>query len=287
MSQPRSVLDYLNLAADFLAQKDIDSARLDAEVLLGYVLDKDRVFLYVHFDQPLEPAEVDAYRSLIARRAKREPVAYLTGKREFFSLPFRVTPSVLIPRPETEYLIEWVLAWAGDRGGLEIVDVGTGSGAIALTLAHELRDAHLVAIDTSPEALQVAKENAAALEVAGRVRFEQGEWLNPMLGAQVDAVVSNPPYIEAAAIRELEPEVSKHEPRLALDGGADGLAAYRMIIPQAAKVVRPEGVLVLEIGVGQAEAVTSIGQAAGWELEEIVADQAGIDRVVCLRRGAV
>lgn len=286
-AKPSTVLDFLRIASDYFAEQGIETARLDAEVLLGHVLRKDRVFLYVHFDQPLEPFEVDQYRDLVGRRARREPLAYLTGEKEFYSQTFHVTPAVLIPRPETELLVEAVLAWAMEHPGLTIADVGTGSGAIAVTLARELPDAKLLAIDTSAEALAVAEENAKKLGVADRVRLLRGEWLAPVRGQSLDAVVSNPPYIASADIEQLEPEVRRFEPRLALDGGRDGLDAYRVLLKQAATVVRPDGAMFLEIGHDQAEAVVDLSRLSGWQTEEIISDHAGIQRIVSLRRGAV
>lgn len=285
MARPRTILDYLKLSADYLAGKGIPSARLDAEILLGHVLEKDRVHLYVHFDQPLQVNEVDAYRTLIARRAGRIPVAYLTGEKEFFSRSLSVRPGVLVPRPETELLIEHVVEWAKERGPLTLVDVGTGSGAIAVTLALELPQAIVLATDVSPEALKVARANAAELGVGERVHFHLGPWLAPLRDTMVDAVVSNPPYIPSRQIETLEPEVRVHEPRLALDGGPDGLDAYRALIPQAAAQVGPGGLLALEVGAGQAESVAQLGQAAGWEWSGTYKDHAQIDRVVTMRRG--
>lgn len=279
-------MDYLRLAVPYLERSGVPTPRLDAEVLLGHILNKDRVYLYVHFDQPLEPAEVDRYRDLLVRRARREPVAYLIGEKEFYSRPFRVSPAVLIPRPSTETLIDTVLAWAKDRrGDLTIVDVGTGSGAIAVTLAAELPHARVIATDASAEALAVARHNSERHGVAERIRFTLGSWLDPLQDVQADALVSNPPYIESGTIATLEPEVSRYEPVLALDGGPDGLAAYRQLIPRASRVVVPGGALFFEVGSGQAASVAQVAQNSGWFVERIVKDPEGIERVVSLRRG--
>lgn len=284
--KPRTILELVRLATQFLAQKGIASARLDAEVLLAHVLGKDRVYLYVNFDQPLESREIDAYRTLIVRRGRREPVAYLTGGKEFFSHTFTVNPHVLIPRPETEILVETVIEWAKGRGAVVLADVGTGSGAIAVSLAAALSEATVWATDISEEALRVAERNAQAAGVSGRIRFVQGSWLDPLRGQAVDAVVSNPPYIPTDEIERLAPEIRLYEPRLALDGGRDGLDAYRVLVVEAAAVVRPGGWLAVEVGAGQAARVAAMGERAGWAVDRIVPDHAGIERVVCLRRRA-
>ena len=285
MGKPLTLIDYIRLSTDFLARRGIESARLDAEVLLAYVLQQDRVYLYVHFDQPLEPSEVDAYRELIVQRGRRIPVAYLTGEKEFYSRAFRVEPGVLIPRPDTEILVERVVAWAHGRGGpLEIADIGTGSGAIAVTLALELPQAAVWATDVSDEALRVAAGNAERLGASGRVHFLHGPWVEPLDGRQFDAVVANPPYIPSAELERLAPEI-RYEPRVALDGGQDGLAAYRGLVPGALKAVRPGVIAAVEVGDGQAETVAQMAERAGWQRVETVKDHAGIDRVVVMERG--
>lgn len=280
MARPRVLLDYLNIAAKFLADKDIASARLDAEVLLAHVLQKDRVALYVDFDQPLEEHEVDQYRALLARRANKEPVAYLIKEKEFFSHTLCVTPDVLIPRPETELLVEEVIAWGKTHPNPKIVDVGTGSGAIAIALAVHIPQAHVWAVDISQEALKVAHSNAIQAGVEHRIEFLPGNWLEPLSGRRVDAVVSNPPYIPSHTIQKLQSDVRFYEPHLALDGGADGLEAYRQLTPAAAAIVPVDGRLFFEVGVGQAHDVSRIMQQAGWHVQKIVPDHADIERIV-------
>lgn len=281
-----TLIDYVRLSTEFLERRGIESARLDAEVLLGHVLQRDRVYLYVHFDQPLEPDEVDAYRDLIVQRGRRVPVAYLTGEKEFYSRTFTVAPGVLIPRPDTEILVEHVVSWAQAKGQapLEIVDIGTGSGAIAVTLALELPEATVWATDVSDQALGIASQNVKQLGVEDRVRLLRGPWFEPLRGRQVDVVVSNPPYIPSGEIGQLAPEIH-HEPRLALDGGADGLTAYRVLVPRALAVVREGGILAVEVGEGQAGPVAHLAERIGWQGIEIVKDHAGIERVVCMQRG--
>ncbi len=278
---PETILAYLELAAKFLAGRGVASPRLDAELLLALVLATDRVGVYLRFDRPLGSVEVDAYRALIKRRGEGEPVAHLTGRREFWSRSFAVTPDVLVPRPETELVVERALALVVSRDrALRVLDLGTGSGAIAVTLATELPQAQVTAVDRSEAAVAVATGNAASAGVDGRVRVLLGDWtaaLDP--GARFDLVVSNPPYIPSDEIAALAPEV-RREPRLALDGGADGLDAYRRIVPEAARVLAPGGALVLEVGAGQAESVAGLLTAAGFEAVARHGDLAGIERVV-------
>jgi len=278
---PETALAYLDLAAKFLATRGAASARLDAELLLAMVLETDRVGVYLRFDRPLGRSEVDAYRALIRRRGEGEPVAHLTGRREFWSRTFTVTPDVLIPRPETELVVERALALAGARDRpLRILDLGTGSGAIAVALAVELPAAQVTAVDISPAAVQVAERNAVAAGVEARVRVLVSDWTAALdRDARFDLVVSNPPYIPSAEIGGLASEVQR-EPRLALDGGADGLDAYRRLVPEACRFVVPGGAVVFEIGIGQAPAVAALCASAGLIAVGRHADLAGIERVV-------
>lgn len=286
--QRRTVMELLDLAAGYLAERGIDSARLDAEVLLGHTLGLDRVSLYVNFDRPLENREVDTYRQAIAQRGRRVPVAQITGVREFYSQKFVVSSDVLVPRPETELLVEVVLAHVQSQSdfeaiehSLKIVDVGTGSGAIAVTLADQLPKAQVWAVDRSQAALRIAADNAERLDVAERVTLREGSWLEPVAAdGPFDVVVSNPPYIPSADIDHLMPEVKQFEPRLALDGGADGLSSYRALLPVARGLVAPGGMLALEVGDGQADHVVAIGQQAGWQQFKVHRDMAGKKRVV-------
>lgn len=278
---PETALAYLEVAAKFLATRGAASARLDAELLLALVLETDRVGVYLRFDRPLGRAEVDAYRALIRRRGEGEPVAHLTGRREFWSRTFAVTPAVLVPRPETELVVERALALAGARARpLRILDLGTGSGALAVALAIELPAAQVTAVDVSPAAVQVAERNAIAAGVSTRVRVLVSDWTAALdRDARFDLVVSNPPYIPTAEIGGLAPEV-QHEPRLALDGGVDGLEAYRRLVPEALRFVVPGGAMVFEIGVGQAPAVAALFASAGLTAVGRHADLAGIERAV-------
>jgi release factor glutamine methyltransferase len=224
-------------------------------------------------------------RSLTARRVRREPMAYILGEREFWGLPFKVTPAVLVPRPDSETVIEAVVALMPDRArAWRILDLGLGSGCLLLTLLREYPRAHGVGLETSPEALAVAQENAQRLSVADRATLRAGDWRQSgwldRLGSPFDLVVSNPPYVESAALERLMPEVSAFEPRLALDGGLDGLDAYRTIAAAGPKLVTPGGLLVVEGGEGQAPDISRLFAAAGLRPLAPWKDLGGVERVV-------
>ena len=271
----------LQWTEQYFSSKGIESPRLDAEVLLCHVLSKQRIFLYVHFDEPLEQAELTLFREMVKKRVKRMPVAYIVGQKEFMGLTFRVTPDVLVPRPETEILVQEALARLPEDGCC-VADIGTGSGAIAVSLAKRVASLHVLAVDISAAALEVAAGNAEAHSVAGRVEFLQGDLLQPLAGRQLAAIISNPPYIESADIGGLAPEVRVHEPRLALDGGSDGLDFYRRLIREGEPLLAGQGFFAFEVGAGQAEAVAAL---AGTAFEVAVSrDYAGLDRVVILRK---
>ncbi|MBI5443468.1 MAG: peptide chain release factor N(5)-glutamine methyltransferase, partial [Deltaproteobacteria bacterium] len=222
-------LELVRLAAEYLAKKGVPSARLEAEVLLAHALGVRRIELYLQFDKPLAEAEVDRFRDFTRRRARREPSAYITGVREFWSLELRVDPSVLVPRPETEVLVEATLARL-DEGPRTILDVGTGSGAIALGLLSERPAWRAVGVDASAGALAVSAANAERLGLSARFEARSGDLFSAVAGERFDAVVSNPPYIPSRVIEGLEPEVSRYEPREALNGGPDGLEAIRRLV---------------------------------------------------------
>lgn len=278
MAETWTVLKVLRWTADYFREKGIDSGRLDAEVLLADTLELDRVGLYLHFDRPLSADELASYRRRVARRAQREPLQYILGETEFWSLPLRVTPEVLIPRGDTEVLVEEALKKV--TGTVTILDVGTGSGAIALALAHELPAARVEALDISPAALALAEENARRHGLNGRMHFRQAD-LYQLEGGPYDLVVANPPYIPPAEMAGLMPEVRDHEPHLALCGGdADGLAAYRALTTGASRLLVPGGWLLVEVGIGQAEAVRRLFAETGLDECYMRTDYAGIARVV-------
>ncbi|MGM9581829.1 MAG: peptide chain release factor N(5)-glutamine methyltransferase [Anaerovibrio sp.] len=276
----------------YFQKAGLDSPRLDAEVLLSYVLKKERIFLYVHFDQPMEEAELAAYKGCIKRRVQHQPVAYITGHKEFMGLEFKVTPATLIPRPDTEILVEAVLQRlkAGkDAENSLIADIGTGSGAICLSLLNYLPKLQAVTVDISPEALAVAEENAEVLGLSERIEFLQGDMLEPLkaqgerFSGRLSAIVSNPPYIPRGDIAGLEPDVRAFEPMGALDGGEDGLDFYRRLLADGAELLQADGFLAMEAGIHQAQQLKAMAEGSlQWGRCEIIRDLAGIERVVVL-----
>lgn len=277
----RPLIDVVQKTAAFFAEKGIPTARLDAELIVGHVLGLDRVKVYLNFDRPLTDAELEALRPLVRRRAAREPLAWVLGVKEFYGRDFEVRPGVLVPRPDTETLVDAFLEAepAGDEP-VYVVDVGSGSGCIGLTLALERPNVRLFAVDLSEEALAVTRANVEKHGLKDRVAVLRGDGLAPVPTARpVDWVVSNPPYIPTAELAGLAPEVAKVEPRLALDGGADGLDVYRRLVPAAAARAR-KGVIV-EVGAGQAPAVGALMGALSVAARK---DLAGVERVVVGRR---
>ncbi|PLY01701.1 MAG: peptide chain release factor N(5)-glutamine methyltransferase [Desulfuromonas sp.] len=277
MTEIWTLLKLLRWATDFFSGKGIDSPRLNAELLLAHALKLDRVGLYMNYDRPLNAEELDLIRPLVKRRAQREPLQYLIGETEFWSLPFKVTPDVLIPRADTEILVEEALARAGENGRL--LDVGCGSGAIVVSLASELPGWQLEGLDISPVALTIASENAMANGVAGQILFRNGD-LAELPRESYDLIVSNPPYIAAAEWETLMPEVRCYEPRLALVAVDEGLVCYCQLAAQASERLNPGGWLLVEIGYQQGDAVREIFSAAGLQEIFLREDYAGQPRVV-------
>ncbi len=283
----RVLMDYLSLAAGFLADKGVESARLDSELMLAEVLGVDRVSLYTNHDRPLLPPEVDGFRRLIRRRAAREPLAYILGRREFRSTDFFVDRRVLIPRPESELLVEIAVAAApasSNGTGISLADVGTGSGVLAVCLALELSAARILATDLSASALEVATENAGRHGVDGRIDFALGDCLEPLHEhGPFAAVVSNPPYVSDDEWKGLAPEVARWEPPLALAAGLEGMDMIERLIDGAPAVLEPDGLLVMEAGT-QARAVCERMQEASWRDVSLHKDLGGRDRVIAGRR---
>lgn len=281
MAQVWTVLKVLEWTAGYFRERGIESARLDADLLLAATLKVDRVGLYLRYDQPLLPAELSEFRARVTRRAHHEPLAYILGEVEFWSLKFSVSPAVLIPRPDTEVLVEEALARG--QGEARVLDVGTGSGAIAVALAVERPAWQVTALDVSHDALAVAQANAARHQVGGRMRFLHGD-LARLPAEKFDLIVANPPYIPSDDLLNLMPDVRDYEPHLALDGGPDGLGAYRALSAQAPAHLRPGGWLLVEIGQGQQAAVAELLAQSGLRDIGSRADYAGIVRVVGGRR---
>ncbi len=260
-------------------------AALDAEVLARHVLGWDRAKLIVSARQPPPESFPAAYDAVISRRAAREPVALITGHREFWGLDFEVTGDVLVPRPETELIVEQALARLPPGSRSPIVDVGTGSGCIAIALAHERPSIHVIAIDLSAEALAVAARNSLRHNVAGRVHLVRGDLLEAVRGP-VDLIVSNPPYVPRADAAGLQPEVVRHEPHAALFADEEGLGVLRRLCESAASRLSPRGSLIVEFGAGQEERLSAIARASGWTIET-ARDLAGIPRVAVMARAGV
>jgi release factor glutamine methyltransferase len=262
----------------------VDSPRLTAELLLGHVLSLPRVKLYMDLDRPLSKDELTAYRALIQRRCAGEPTQYLTGSAEFYGRRYAVDPRVLIPRPETELLVEAALRGVPKDAPARVLDLCTGSGCVALSIAAERPQVSVWATDLMPGALEVAKANAEALGLGSRVPFFQGDLFDPVAPeARFDVIVSNPPYVKAAEIAGLQREVQR-EPRAALDGGADGLDVIRRLVPAALERLKPGGLLAMEIGEDQGAALRTLLEGAGAVDVSIERDLAQHDRLALGRR---
>lgn len=281
-----TVKALLAWTTDFLKKKNVDGPRLEAQILLAHVMGCPKIELLARSgDEPTDD-ERAKFKDLIRRRVEGWPVAYLVGKREFYLLPFEVTPAVLIPRPDTETLVLEALRLLKGRPAPAVLDLGTGSGCIAVSVAHQCKPARVTAVDVSPDALDVAKRNAAAHGVAGRVAFVAGDLFAPLpAGSTFDLVLSNPPYVTPAELAALAPEVRDHEPRLALDGGPDGLAFYRRIAADAGRHLNPGGTVLVEVGHTQAAAVQALFAARPeWEVGPVVKDLGGRARVVSAKK---
>jgi len=270
----------------FFESKGIESARLDGELLLAHALGWKRIDLYAHFDHAPCGEALDRFREMVrARGLQRIPSKYLMGESEFYSLPLQVTASVLIPRPETELLVERALELLAKDQEALVADLGTGSGAIAIAVAAHRPLARLVASDVSAEALAVARSNVERHGLGGRIELRQGEWfaaLEP--GTRFDAVLSNPPYVAASDLERAMPEVRDHEPRVALDGGPDGLRCLRLVIAGAPPWLRAGGWLVVEIGAGQAQAVVQLAKDnEAYEAVQVTPDYQGIPRIASMQ----
>jgi release factor glutamine methyltransferase len=279
-----TVAEAVQCARSVLHSTGVPDAWLDAELLVAHALACSRTDLYAHPERALTTHEAAALQTLVSRRAKREPLAYILGRREFYGLDFQVSPEALVPRPETELLMDRALAFARSRGSaaLRIADVGTGSGCVAVSLAVHLPQAVVYAVDASSSALDVARRNAAAHGVARRVRFLQGHLLEP-LPERVDIIVANLPYIPESDVVDLQPEVRDYEPRAALTPGPDGAALVRQMLASAPQHLLPGGVVYAEFHSPQRAELVSAAQTAFPDARITVAqDLAGLDRVLCV-----
>jgi release factor glutamine methyltransferase len=282
-SATRTLLEVLRLSTSYLSEHQSASSRLDAELLLAHALRLRRLDLYLQFDRVLDEGELTALRELMRRRGQGEPVAYITGEREFWGRAFAVTPDVLVPRPETETLVDRALAHIRERdepGRLRVADLGTGSGCIAVTLAAECPALHVTATDVSRAALQVAAGNASRHAVADRIEFVETSWTDALEGG-FDIVVSNPPYVTKAELAQTAPDVREYEPAQALDGDEDGLDAYRELLPSLDGRMSGGGTVLLEVDPRRAEAVTALLTRTFPEVQcTTIADLAGFARVI-------
>lgn len=283
-----TIIKLLQWTTAYFESRGIESPRMDAELLLAHALGVERIDLYLRHDQPLNRDELDRFRHLVKRRQAREPVAYILGAKAFWTLDLAVGPEVLIPRPETECLIEAVLGFLQDGTGHaagRFLDLGTGSGAIALALAQSCPQARVVAVDRCRRALAVADRNRRCHHLQERVHLVTGNWLDAFGAdrARFEVVVSNPPYIPSNQIGGLQPEIARYEPRASLDGGPDGLDCLRLLVARSAAYLVPGGALFLEIGDDQYPAVRDMARAQGhYGNINCRTDYSGRDRVACL-----
>ena len=285
-----TILRIILWSAEYLTGKGVEAGRLDSEWLLSTALGVDRLQLYLQYDRPLSSDEREAFKPLLHRRASREPLQYIIGRTGFRELELKTDPRVLIPRPETEVLVQEVLDWASaGRGGLgRVWDMGTGTGAVALSLVSEGACTRIVATDVSPQALSVAADNAERYDVGGIVEFRKGSLFEPLdEGEEFDVIVSNPPYIAEGEKGELEPEVRDWEPREALFAGEDGLDVIRQLVAGALEYLLPGGLLALECGVGQAELIAAdLNETGAFTAVRIRPDLTGAPRFVTAELGA-
>lgn len=270
----------LSIATEQLEKAGIENARLDAEVLLAYVLNSRRLALYVQIAKVLTAEQITRYKNLIKRRAERIPVAYLTGHKEFMGLNFAVTPDVLIPRPDTEVLAQGVIEHLQEfNRNLKLADLGVGSGAICVSILKYVENITAAAVDISKHALEIAKFNAQKFNVDDRIKFYEGNLFEPLEGQIFDVIVSNPPYVATEEFKNLQPEIEE-EPKSALDGGSDGLNFYRKIIEAAPKFLTDDGFLAMEIGYKQSDAVQNLLRENNFKYIQVWKDLAGIERVL-------
>ena len=289
-----TIAKLLKWTTSYFNTHDIDSPRAAAEILLAHVLNLSRIDLYLRYDQPLNPSELMRFKALIKRRINREPVAYIVGVKEFWSMDLAVSRDVLIPRPETECLVEAAMPLLAEGTGqdasfkvMRILELGTGSGAVVLALAAHRKEHLYFAADCSVKSVELAAENAKRYGLEEKIQWFCGDWLAPLNNRRhrLDMILSNPPYIQSQVIEQLQPEIFKYEPRVALDGGPDGLYCLRHIIANAHQYLVPQGNLLLEIGHDQkAEVATMIDSCKHYEGVVFKKDYSGYDRVVLMRK---
>ena len=277
-----TVLEAIQKSSDFLGKKNVESARLNAELLLAHLLKMPRMKLYLNFERALSQNETDALRELVRRRGQREPLQHITGATSFCGIEIAVNKNALVPRPETELLAEagWNFLSALNSQNATALDFGTGTGCIALALAAKCPGAKIFALDASTDALILARQNAATNQVSERIEFFHGDGFAVLPKTRFDLIVSNPPYIPSAEIETLQPEVRDFDPRAALDGGADGLDFYRMFATQAKSLLKPDGKIMLEFGDGQADGIRQIFEIEKWIVEAVKEDYSQRARIL-------
>ncbi len=281
-----TVLDAIQKSADFLGKKNVESSRLNAELLLAHLLQMPRMKLYLNFERALTAAETDGLRELIKRRGQREPLQHITGSASFCGCEIIANRHALVPRPETELLAElgWTFLATCHSSPVSALDFGTGTGCIAIALAVKCPAAKITALDLSAEALALAKQNAAANKGAERIEFFHGDGFAALPGNVLfDLISSNPPYIASAEIETLQPEVRDFDPRAALDGGADGLDFYRRLAVEAKAFLKPDGKIMLEFGDGQADAIKNLFESEKWIVEAVREDYSHRARILIAR----
>lgn len=287
---PLTIIEAINSSSAILSKAGVPNARLDAEVLLRDALGRDRAWLLAHIQDNFDDERRGVFERAVERRALREPLQYITGRQEFWGLDFLVSHDVLIPRPETELIVETALVAVPDRNkAVTIVDLCTGSGCIAVSLARELKSARIFATDTSAKALDVARENTRRHGVAGRIGFLEGDLFAPLeeldIAAQVDMIVSNPPYVPQGFGSVLPPEVRDYEPAMALFAGTEGTEIHKRIIGQAPSFLKRGGLLIMEMGIGQAGALERMVRDSGvYDSLRVLKDLAGIERVIAVQK---
>jgi release factor glutamine methyltransferase len=280
------VLEIIQKSTDFLGKHGVESPRLQSECLLAHVLGLPRMQLYLNFQRELSPAQVESCRHLVRRRGERQPLQHLVGSVSFCGLEIHVSPQALIPRPETEQLVDHAAAFLARLDGdtPRVLDFGTGTGCIAIALTVRCATARVVATDVCAQALALAQSNALRHPTADRLQFRQADGLAQLTTeAPFDLIVSNPPYIPSGEIAHLQPEVRDHDPRLALDGGGDGLQFYRLLAAEAARLLTPCGALLVEFGDGQAVAIGAALRHEKWIVEAPLPDYSGRERFLMAR----
>lgn len=278
-----TVLEAINLSTDYLNKKGIESARLNSELMLAHILRCKRLELYLLFDRPLDESELQQYRIYLSRRAQREPLQYILGEVEFFDVKLKVNKSVLIPRPETELLVEKIIDDFKEKKSFKFLDIGVGSGNISIALLKNISQAIALAIDISEEALSLAKENSISNKVVDRINFVKFDILNDEIEklGRFDLIISNPPYISSQDFETLEPELKFYEPKIALTDFYNGLTFYKKIIEQSSLLLNEKGKIYFELGKGQSSEVKKMLEDKNFVEIKIIKDYQGIERIVC------